>query len=315
LNFFDSPPPASSGAVPPFAAHWERVLEFVRVPSRFTGIDLQGNSPSFAGGSHVFQPPFNWISQYREPGRVNLNTIYAQDVWDGLNYGYPVGFDATVPTVTPFTWFTGSRQGYAGITWTAYNAVNDWSNLDARYPTRFARPLRSFAGLVNVPPTKNDPTSPADFEPTTVVGSEVQSGVLRKHPNNDNPLLNLTSADQALNTSRNPFFRYEGLQRLGNLATTRSNVYAVCITMGYFEVEPIEYEPADNSSLTFGLTAQEFKAIYGDGYQLAAELGLSTGDQRRHKAFYLIDRTIPVAFVRGQDLNVDKAIILKRHVN
>ena len=40
------------------------------------------------------------------------------------------------------------------------------------------------------------------------------------------------------NTDRNPYFRYQAIQRLGNLTTTRSNVYAVWITVGYFEVEP-----------------------------------------------------------------------------
>ena len=35
---------------------------------------------------------------------------------------------------------------------------------------------------------------------------------------------------------RNLYFRYQALDRLGNLITTRSNVYAVWITIGYFDV-------------------------------------------------------------------------------
>ena len=101
------------------------------------------------------------------------------------------------------------------------------------------------------------------------------------------------------NTDRNPYFRYQGLQRLGNLVTTRSNVYAVWITVGYFEVTPW---PAG------------IDAAHPDGYQLGRELGIDTGEIERHRAFYIFDRTIPVGFQRGQDLNVEKAILLQRFI-
>ena len=106
------------------------------------------------------------------------------------------------------------------------------------------------------------------------------------------------------NTDRNPFFHYQGLERLGNLVTTRSNVYSVWITVGYFEVKPNRFTtPA-------GLP----DAAHPDGYELGQEMGSDTGEIVRHRAFYMIDRTIPVGFQRGQDLNVEKAIILKRYI-
>ena len=73
--------------------NWKRhrLLEFVRVPSRFVGTELQGNPTSFTENitppitpEHSFHPPFNRISHYREPGRVNLNTIASENVWRGL---------------------------------------------------------------------------------------------------------------------------------------------------------------------------------------------------------------------------------------
>ncbi|MGA2030904.1 MAG: hypothetical protein ABSG68_01500, partial [Thermoguttaceae bacterium] len=95
------------------------------------------------------------------------------------------------------------------------------------------------------------------------------------------------------------YFRYGPLQKLGSLVTTRSNVYAVWITVGYFQV----------TSWPSGADAQ-----HPDGYQLGPELGADTGEVERHRAFYLIDRTIPVGFLRGQDLNVEKALLLRRFV-
>ena len=41
---------------------------------------------------------------------------------------------------------------------------------------------------------------------------------------------------------------------------------------------------------------------------------MDTGEIERHRAFYIIDRTLPVGFQRGQDLNVEKAILLKRYI-
>jgi hypothetical protein len=34
----------------------------------------------------------------------------------------------------------------------------------------------------------------------------------------------------------------------------------------------------------------------------------------RHRAFYIFDRTLPVGFQRGQDLNVINAILVNRYI-
>ena len=104
------------------------------------------------------------------------------------------------------------------------------------------------------------------------------------------------------------------MERLGNLVTTRSNVYAVWITVGYFEVTPApslgSLKHADGTQWT----SAEYQAVYPDGYQLGRELGMDTGEIERHRAFYIFDRTIPVGFQRGQDLNVEKAILVNRFI-
>jgi hypothetical protein len=62
------------------------------------------------------------------------------------------------------------------------------------------------------------------------------------------------------------------------------------------------------------LTPAQRLAIYPDGYTLGRELGVDTGEIERHRAFYIIDRTIPVGFQRGKDLNSEKAILLNRFI-
>ncbi len=97
--------------------------------------------------------------------------------------------------------------------------------------------------------------------------------------------------------------RYHGLQRMANLTSTTSNVFGVWITVGFFEVEPV------NQSGQF--VAPE---SHPDGYRLGRELGSDTGNIRRHRAFYLIDRSVPVAYEPGQNHNVDRAVLLRRFI-
>jgi hypothetical protein len=74
-------------------------------------------------------------------------------------------------------------------------------------------------------------------------------------------------------------------------------VYAVWITVGYFEVQ-----------------AGTVDAAHPDGYRLGRELGSDTGDIKRHRAFYIIDRSIPVGFARGKDYNAANTILLSRFI-
>jgi len=191
------------------------------------------------------------------------------------------------------------------------------------YPTRFGNPFRSFAGATCIPPTSSSGQGLSDL-----VGREVNATILRPQvdflppPNPPTPRFlteplfrspDATTATPSLdfcNTDRNPFFRYRNLMRLGNLVTTRSNVYAVWITVGYFEVEP---PPANVTPASVGRPA-EWLTIYPEGYALGRELGIDTGEVKRHRAFYIIDRSVPVGFQRGKDLNVDKAILVNRFI-
>jgi hypothetical protein len=180
-------------------------------------------------------------------------------------------------------------------------------------PTEFPRPFRSYAAASLVPP----PIPPVTAN-LLLPAHEVDATLLRQGAVAGQPLFNFASALDCNNTDRNPFFRYQGIERLNNLVTTRSNVYAVWITVGYFEVEPAakmlaRVNPGWNATqIQTYIQAAQARGVYLDGYTLGRELGTDTGQIERHRAFYIFDRTIPVGFQRGQDLNVDKAILINR---
>jgi hypothetical protein len=368
-----------------WAAQLYRLLDFVDVPSRFAGTATQiapvraTNSTSNATTStsdpskdttsfeesdatvaaanreykHHFHPPFNWISNYREPGKINLNTMFSQAVWNGLMNKFP---DQTDNADSP-TWDTESASGVGMAMWRKFlwsrrsptqavgnglsNASEESFLLDIRkdstnqpLPTRFENPFRSFAGAFLVPPIPDVTTDALKNN----IGKEINATLLRCDPDKtDKPLFSVREANypnsvnpdldnkdlrhgHPMNSSRNPYFQYQGIQRLKNLTTTKSNVYAVWITIGYFEVFPYsESVMSESNSAPFFpdggghyVPYDVWKKFHPDDLELGQELGIDTGEVKRHRAFYLIDRSLPAAFMRGQDVNYEKTILLER---
>ena len=355
------------------APELHRILEFVRVPSPFVGVELQANPAAMSGNpptgpAHGFHPPNHLISEYREPGRINLNTLVSELVWQGLwnspalglprndpdnpddpnplriQFGVDVasGFDRYVGRDS-----AGTPQVLIASLWQrwiqsrrGYGASDNVLEMDPFWPTRFANPLRSWMGAYLFPlDTFQD-----------VVPREVDATLLREHPldiswqnrnpmnpsqGNPNPIRprrplfetesvgdpSVTDPTNPLSrplpwcdTDRNPFFRYRNLIRLANLVTCRSNVYAVWITVGFFEVTPVRSDtvpPAVQAMLT---SPDDLRLFYPDGWIIGPELGSDTGQIKRHRMFFIVDRTIPVGFERGRNHNVDKAILVKRFI-
>jgi hypothetical protein len=185
------------------------VLDFVHVPTRFSGcyttIPLTPSTSAILEAHGLADQPYNHISLFREPGRVNINTVAHDSVRKAL-LGTTSG---TAPAWNP------SALNTAQFSWMeAIKAVNP-NSVDT-----FSNPYR--------------------------------------------------------NSSLDSFFRFQTAGRLSNNLTTRSNVFAVWITVGYFDGST-EREPI-----------------------------------RRNRGFFIVDRSIPVGHVPGKDLNVKDAIILRR---
>lgn len=112
------------------------LLEFLRVASRFADAELavpvsHGVQISdlliAAGSGPLFLPPHNYLSNFREPGRVNVNTVASPAVWDAVNNGRPgtplsdefrVAPNGAADTfLTSEDWTHGPRSGRSG-NWT-----------------------------------------------------------------------------------------------------------------------------------------------------------------------------------------------------
>lgn len=139
------------------------------------------------------------------------------------------------------------------------------------------------------------------------------------------PLFSESFTAASIDGERNPAFYYQPMTRMENLVTNRSNVFAIWITVGYFEVEPAPPWSDPNVQARFGgdgtanspatIAAQAlYNRVYPDGYMLGREVGSDTGNVKRPRGFYIVDRTEEVGFKPGEDLNVEKMIKLRRRI-
>ena len=185
------------------------LFDFVHVPTRFGGsyVTLPVNSTTtMVLEQHgLSNQPYNHFSLFREPGRMNINTVYDDRMRNAL-------FGTTSGT-TP-SWNTSVLQSPQKSWLEALKAVND---------------------------------SYAD-----------------------------TFTDAYRDSRLDSYFRHQTANRLANTVTPRSNVFAVWVTIGYF-----------------------------DGSSELAPI-------RRHRGFFIFDRSIPVGYQNGKDLNVEDAIVLRR---
>lgn len=246
-----------------------------------------------------YRPPFNFLSKYREPGRINLNTIFDEYFDQSANVWRNLVFESVTKQVPglddPNSGFRDGLLENGRI----YNSRRGPLESDVRYslnnnsPMLIGNPYRA-ADLHNIMPNAAVGTSKLRKD------TAIESTLLRPdYSATTKPLIRDTSlyASQSfMNVGRNPYFAYQPLGKMMNMVTTNSNCYAIWITVGYFEVEE----------------AGAPNYIYPDGYRLGMEIGADSGEIKRHRAFYVVDRSIPVGFEPGEDHNVDKCVLLRR---
>ncbi|MEK6269375.1 MAG: hypothetical protein N2B57_01330, partial [Planctomycetales bacterium] len=214
-----------------------RVFDYLHVPSKYAGTQVSLD-PGSSGSKPGFAPPFNVISTYREPGRVNLNTIEDSEVWKAVMHGEPSSDPSALKP----------HQGPAHSSLQdTYHGPGEVRGVDGE---SVAMPLLS---------------SSLGFEDTSSAG-----------------------------VNDNPFLRYQPINRMGNLVTNRSNVYAVWMTLGVFETKDGKLPRDDDNNFDL------------------REAGGS--DKERHRAFYIIDRSIPVGYENGQSHNTENVFRVQRYI-
>jgi hypothetical protein len=305
------------------------LLDFVHVQSPFGGIyasvaNPQSNAGLSAIGMDVY--PQNHVSHFREPGRINVNTIADKRVWRAMfgelaAKGDQLAFNAE---------FSGSNQGDLRDplpNWPDWKT--DWltpSGANAAVPVKslldFYRrmpdpgaytPASRTTGFLDSHSKAPEPTEDANHDGQLAPNEDTNSnGVLDQgedlngngrldagEDQNNNDVLDiqdlnnngyLDPGDDYRNTDRNAYFRYQTMNRLANLTTGRSNVFAVWVTIGFFE-----WDTGNNAFVT-----------------PSKELGIDTAETHRYRGFYIFDRSIPVGYETGKDYNLRDAVILRR---
>ena len=186
-----------------------RLMDFIETPSRFLGTESFVNPTEFIDDDHGMSfglaPPFDRISSYRYPGKINVNTVLDPSVWNAICSEYSNG---NLQDRVSYTQWNASRRG------TGVNS--DFDNpLRPAYAFNFVGP----DGLA------------ASQEPN-------DCGLFRKD-GADPPLFDyapdVNNKLPALDVDRASQIRFALRERLGNLVTNRSSVFAIWISTGFFE--------------------------------------------------------------------------------
>ena len=241
------------------------------------------------------------ISEFRDPGKVNANTASLETL-------SALGFDSrlkTNQTNQTELLFEESLAGYREsivLPNGARGRIPDGST-----PAEYPNPLRAGVSADLMPWLPEHSRSTDYGVDATLLRRDSaprrRQMLLGKSKRLD---LNYSEAHALQNDKTNAYFRYRDLMKLGNSVTYQSNVFSIWITIGYFEVEPNE-----------GPNGQQYfvDRAHPDGYRLGIEKGSDLGQVTRHRSFYVVDRSIPVAFDPGVNHNVENAIIFRKQLD
>jgi hypothetical protein len=236
--FEDATPPAPWNAVTGRSAtNAASLFDFLHVPSPFAGI----YNTVFSGTANATQQanrgglaklgldvlPLNQLSDYREPGRVNVNTITDARTWRALFGGLKAQGDADVVAPNFFDTLPKWDKDQLGI-----SVLQSPGDLFLSMPT---------AGSSQLLATKRN----GGYRDAFVSEDANGNGSLdASEDGNGNGSLDLNNHR---NTDRHASFRYQTMNQLSGVVTVRSNVFAVWVTIGYFsdaagtiEMTPVE---------------------------------------------------------------------------
>ncbi len=212
-----------------------RLFEFVEVGSRAAGVST---------GSRI-------------PGRININTIYGPRGTASGDIGDVEIFRALCDSQATSSFSTTDVTNFFDAMLKARTGAGGILGVPGSDPAN-ERPFRSLAtGVVPGPAVATDPyVKPSDIDDT----------LFRLDPN---PPTTRRLFEVAPAGTDHPHVKMELLSKIFNNITTRSNVFAVWLTVGFFEVKDDTTQPV----------------------KLGAEIGRKQNRHIRHKMFAIVDRS------------------------
>jgi len=217
-----------------------------------------------------FRPPFSFRSRLFRSGLINANTIKNKRVFKALMYGFSSDPERANNGVF-WDGFTHSRAGFSR------SPMPMRPHFDISKPTQFEGVFK--------------PSNSSDIAPQIGGATPEPLASTRMRPSPtapENPLFRRpASISVTQSMDRSVVHDQLGQTRLANVMTDQSNVYAVWITVGFFEV--------DAETMTVG-----------------RELGSDRGATERSKGFFIIDRSVPVMYRRGEQNNALDTVLLSR---
>lgn len=254
------------------------LLSAAYVPTRFAGIHTtlpaNGWTTEHEERTGIYRAirQVNQLSAYREPGRTNLNTIV----------GFP---DPADPTRMRSDVWNAVVAGSLPSPPTAYNDTTFAGRIRRKLtqPAYPAQPKLGINATPAVPGRGNKKQDISNVAEAANPGDSFGTAILQIS-GTDSYTATIrtgttvtTSTNSLMRTAidRNPWHGMYTAMRLGNTATVRSNVFGVWVTLR--------------------------EAIPGDPESV-----------KLHRAFYIVDRSIPVGYEPGKDHNVRDAVRLRR---
>jgi hypothetical protein len=257
------------------------ILEATYAPSRFAGntLTVSGSSVEILGlntllisGSTIStRGSLGELSKWREPGKVNVNTIVPSTTVRS----------STTPLPDEVVWTTLLGTLCAPNPFAPLPEITSTIPAVPAIPRSRGNP--TIPAIPAIPKQPIQPSKKADslaktlFLLTGTNAEQLLSGTSAE----TTPLADYTTPpnEDLYPRDRNPFFAYAQAIRLANTATIRSQVFAVWITVKITDDSPNAPSPVTK------------------------------------RMFAIIDRSIPVGYAPGQDLNVRDTIRLKRYLD
>ena len=239
-------------------------------------VSPSSNAQSLANRAlSIYRAPFNRYSTFVDSGRINVNTASQASVFRGMVWSSMTPAGTRNSAALPFQMdFAASLSAPLSPATPGAVLPNGNARLNSGLPTEFAGAIKpGFAVDKGCLPALRTTNS-------------VAVSLLRPEFSSTNRLFATSKLLSGVQLPHNPYVANSAVSKLVNLTTDQSHVFAVRVTIGYFE-----YDAATG---------------------LGAEYGLDEGKARRHRAFYMIDRSVPVGYQEGQDMNTDNCILMRR---